>query len=255
MFKLVHQQSYSTVADTNNFKKKQKTKKQPIEYQLWLSAKSKLGLGVLLIAWTYFPVHEWATEPASWKLASLLALRAPPSIIKTHQLQSRRKSWELLWPASKHVPGRLTCEQLAVVTDGRCQATRCKHFTKAHGWVSLCHFLVRVSFPQRVKSVCVFFFLSLLSLLFLLRVLFLSSVQSGWPLWIEGRSDSVEKVDWWLIVQPDSARPNWLGCDPVLALRPLIFFPFFYFCPLFLSLSPHLTSVTPAHTCSDAHSM
>lgn len=91
------------------------------------------------------------------------------------------------------------------------------------------------SFPQRVKDqkcvclhVCMYFFFLPLCLSFLLYVLFLSSVQSGWPLWIEGRADSMEKVDWWLIVQPDSARPNWLGCDPVLALCPLIFF-FFYF--------------------------
>lgn len=37
----------------------------------------------------------------------------------------------------------------------------------------------------------------------------------------------MKKVDWWLIVQPDSARLNWLGCDPVLAPWPLIFFLFY----------------------------
>ena len=106
--------------------------------------------------------------------------------------------------------------------------------------------------PTESKECMCFFFLSLLSLLFLLRVLFLSSVQSGWPLWIEGRSDSVEKVDWWLIVQPDSARPNWLGCDPVLALRPLIFFPFFIFALFFF---PSLRILPPLrlHTLAQTH--
>lgn len=84
-------------------------------------------------------------------------------------------------------------------------------------------------------------------------MLFLSSVQSGWPLWIEGRADSAEKVDWWLIVKPDSARLNWLGCDPVLALCPLIFF-FFYsrlFPPPSACITP-FSSVTLTHiqTCT-----
>lgn len=108
--------------------------------------------------------------------------------------------------------------------------------------------------------VYVFFFSLPLSLFFLLDVLFLSSVQSGWPLWIEGRSDSVEKVDWWLIVQPDLARPNWLGCDPVLARCPLIFslslfsaLFFFYPClPLWLWHTQRHTQCINIHVCSDS---
>lgn len=101
---------------------------------------------------------------------------------------------------------------------------------------------------------CVCIFFSPRVVLFILYVLFLSSVQSGWPLWIEGRADSTEKVDWWLIVQPDSARPNWLGCDPALAQCPLILF-FFIFSSLFFSPSVSIsssTSVTLTHiqTCT-----
>lgn len=106
---------------------------------------------------------------------------------------------------------------------------------------------------------CVFFPFPPVSRL-VFNVLFLSGVQSGWPLWIEGRADSAENVDWWLIVQLGSARPNWLGFDPVLAPCPLgfvswrsfSFFIFLYLILLPLSISHHkqICSFFPFFCCS-----
>ena len=115
-------------------------------------------------------------------------------------------------------------------------------------WVSPCLLCGGRALPSSSEGsdswACVwpdmYFFLAL----FRLHVLFLSSVQSEWPLWIEGRADSAEKVDWWLIVQPDSARPNWLGGDPVLAPRPLIFV-FFYSGSLFF-FPPRSARISPS---------
>lgn len=50
-------------------------------------------------------------------------------------------------------------------------------------------------------------------------------------------------------MQPDSARPNWLGGDPVLALCPFGFFHFFLILAVFLPLPvPHCLPLSLAHT-------